>query len=352
MSVHPRLRRLFAADGACFDVAIDHGFFNEASFLAGIEDIGAAVTTIVDAAPDAIQLTVGQAHHLQDRPGAHKPALVLRTDVANVYGKTLPNPVFSQLIADPVEQAVRLDAACVVVNLFLIPKQATLYHQCLANIAALKSLGVEWILSVSAVGSLREDYAPLHLVIPDQLVDRTKCRPNSFFADGMVAHVSFADPFCSATSDLLEAAIRDLGDIPYHRGGVYVCIEGPQFSTKAESRLYRQWGCDIIGMTALPEAKLAREAEICYATIACVTDYDVWHASEEAVSLELVVANLTRNVANAQRILRAVAARLPADRADATCDCSSALANALITDPSYITADLRKKYALLLGKYL
>jgi len=221
-----------------------------------------------------------------------------------------------------------------------------------ANIAALKSLGVEWILSVSAVGSLREDYAPLHLVIPDQLVDRTKCRPNSFFADGMVAHVSFADPFCSATSDLLEAAIRDLGDIPYHRGGVYVCIEGPQFSTKAESRLYRQWGCDIIGMTALPEAKLAREAEICYATIACVTDYDVWHASEEAVSLELVVANLTRNVANAQRILRAVAARLPADRADATCDCSSALANALITDPSYITADLRKKYALLLGKYL
>lgn len=138
MSVHPRLRRLFAADGACFDVAIDHGFFNEASFLAGIEDIGAAVTTIVDAAPDAIQLTIGQAHHLQDRPGAHKPALVLRTDVANVYGKALPTPTFSQLVADPVEQAVRLDAACVVVNLFLLPDQAALHHQCLANIAALK----------------------------------------------------------------------------------------------------------------------------------------------------------------------------------------------------------------------
>ena len=138
MSVHPRLRRLFAADGACFDVAIDHGFFNEVSFLAGIEDIGAAVTTIVDAAPDAIQLTIGQARHLQERPGAHKPALVLRTDVANVYGRTLPTPTFSQLIADPVEQALRLDAACVVVNLFLLPDQADLHHQCLANIAALK----------------------------------------------------------------------------------------------------------------------------------------------------------------------------------------------------------------------
>ena len=221
-----------------------------------------------------------------------------------------------------------------------------------ANIAALKRLGVEWIISVSAVGSLREDYSPLHLVLPDQLVDRTKSRPNSFFSGGVVAHVGFADPFCPATSDLLEAAMQELGDIPYHRGGSYVCIEGPQFSTKAESQLYRQWGGDIIGMTALPEAKLAREAEICYATIACITDYDVWHTSEEAVSVELVVTNLARNVANAQRIIRAVAAQLPADRSSATCGCSSALANALITDPAFITPELREKYALLIGKYL
>ncbi|MEO7076628.1 MAG: S-methyl-5'-thioadenosine phosphorylase [Ktedonobacterales bacterium] len=222
----------------------------------------------------------------------------------------------------------------------------------LANIAALKSLGVEWILSVSAVGSLREEYAPLHLVLPDQLIDRTKSRPNSFFSGGMVAHVGFADPFCPATCDRLEAALRELGDIPYHRGGTYVCIEGPQFSTKAESRLYRQWGCDIIGMTALPEAKLAREAEICYATIACVTDYDVWHASEEAVSLEMVTANLTRNAANAQRIIRAVAAQLPAGRSAATCGCDHALANAIITDPAHMTPELHEKYELLLGKYL
>ncbi len=221
-----------------------------------------------------------------------------------------------------------------------------------ANIYALKSLGVEWVLSVSAVGSLREDYAPLDLVVPDQLYDRTKRGVGSFFEGGVVAHVSFADPFCPHLSKLLFTSIEELGDVRAHRGGTLVTIEGPQFSTKAESRIYRQLGCDIIGMTALPEAKLAREAELCYATIACITDYDVWHESEEAVTVEMVVANLMRNVANARRIIRDIARRLPADRSTATCGCASALASAVITDRALISEPLRQKYALLLGKYL
>jgi 5'-methylthioadenosine phosphorylase len=223
---------------------------------------------------------------------------------------------------------------------------------CRANIYALKKVGVERIISVSAVGSLREDYAPLDLVIPDQLFDRTKARTASFFAGGIVAHVGFAKPFCAEMSGRLASAMEEVGDITFHRGGVYICIEGPQFSTKAESRVYRQWGCDIIGMTALPEAKLAREAELCYATIACVTDYDVWHESEEPVTVEVVVANLTRNMANAQRIIRQVAQTLPADRSAATCGCASALANALMTERARITPELRARYGLLLGSYL
>ncbi|HEX9412033.1 MAG TPA: S-methyl-5'-thioadenosine phosphorylase, partial [Ktedonobacterales bacterium] len=183
-----------------------------------------------------------------------------------------------------------------------------------ANIYALKSLGVEWVISVSAVGSLREDLAPLDLVIPDQLFDRTKSRANSFFEGGVVVHASFADPFCPHLSGMLAQTAASLADVRTHQGGTYVCIEGPLFSTKAESRIYRQLGCDVIGMTALPEAKLAREAELCYATIACITDFDVWHETEAPVTMEMVVANLTRNVANAQRIIRAVASALPADR--------------------------------------
>lgn len=221
-----------------------------------------------------------------------------------------------------------------------------------ANIHALKSLGVERIISVSAVGSLREDFAPLDLVIPDQLFDRTKARPASFFEGGVVAHAGIAEPFCAEMSGFLANAMETLGDIHFHRGGTYVCIEGPQFSTKAESRIYRQWGCDIIGMTALPEAKLAREAELCYATIACVTDYDVWHESEEHVTVEMVVANLAHNVANAQRIIAEVARALPADRSAARCGCASALANAVMTDRALLTPELRERYALLLGAYL
>ncbi len=224
-----------------------------------------------------------------------------------------------------------------------------------ANIYALKSLGVDWIVSVSAVGSLREDYAPLDLVVPDQIFDRTKTRPTTFYEGGVVAHVSFADPFCPHLSGLLWETMSgqsSAAGFTAHRGGTYVCIEGPQFSTKAESRIYRQLGCDVIGMTAVPEAKLAREAELHYAVIACVTDYDVWHDSAATVTVEMVVANLQRNVANAKGIIRALAAHIPAPGASVACGCGSALANAVMTEPSLITAPLRQKYGLFLGKYL
>ncbi len=182
-----------------------------------------------------------------------------------------------------------------------------------ANIWALKSLGVEWVISVSAVGSLREHIAPRDLLIPDQIFDRTKSRVNSFFDPGLVVHCTFAEPFCPTLSSLLLEAASELGDVKVHKGGTYVCMEGPLFSTKAESRVYRSLGMDIIGMTALPEAKLAREAELCYATIACITDYDSWHESEEPVTVEMVINNLSANVSNAQRILQAVARRIPAE---------------------------------------
>jgi 5'-methylthioadenosine phosphorylase len=221
-----------------------------------------------------------------------------------------------------------------------------------ANIYALKSLGVEWVISVSAVGSMREDVAPLDLLIPDQLFDRTKSRVNSFFEGGLVVHCSFAEPFCPTLAGMLWEAAQGLGDVQVHRGGTYLCIEGPLFSTKAESRIYRQWGVDVIGMTALPEAKLAREAELCYATIACATDYDVWHETAEPVTVEMVIGNLMKNVTNAQRIIRAVARQIPADRAQNTCECPHALASAIITDRSRIPAETREKYQLLAGKYL
>jgi 5'-methylthioadenosine phosphorylase len=221
-----------------------------------------------------------------------------------------------------------------------------------ANIYALKELGCEWILSVSAVGSLREDYAPLDLVVPDQLFDRTKHRADTFFDEGVVVHIAFAEPFCPHLSERAWDAMQKLGDVKAHRGGNLVVIEGPQFSTKAESNIYRQWGCDLIGMTALPEAKLAREAQMCYATIACVTDYDVWHPGHESVTVEMVVANLARNVANAKRILAAVAANLPSTREGQGCGCAAALADAIVTDRAQIRVPARERYALLLGKYL
>jgi 5'-methylthioadenosine phosphorylase len=196
-----------------------------------------------------------------------------------------------------------------------------------ANIWALKSLGVEFILSVSAVGSLKEEIEPLHMVVPDQLIDRTRGRASTFFGEGIAAHIAFADPFCPELRGILSTSTIEAG-ATVHRGGTLVVMDGPAFSTRAESNLYRSWGADIIGMTALPEAKLAREAEICYAMIACATDYDVWHDTHEDVTAELIVANLLKNVEVSRQAIRAAVGRLPAAR---TCPCASALKDAVIT---------------------
>lgn len=217
-----------------------------------------------------------------------------------------------------------------------------------ANIYAMKKLGVERILSVSAVGSLREDYRPMDMALPLQFFDRTRGRVSTFFGGGIVAHVGFSDPMCPVVVDALEAACAD-AKVNVHRGGTYVCMEGPAFSTKAESNAYRSWGMDIIGMTNLQEAKLAREAEICYATLAMVTDYDCWHPDHEAVTVNQIIDYLNRNVENAQKILRAGVRHLPKKR---TCKCGAALAHAIITDRRNITPQAKKRLGLLVGKYL
>jgi 5'-methylthioadenosine phosphorylase len=217
-----------------------------------------------------------------------------------------------------------------------------------ANIYGFKTLGVEWILSASAVGSLKEEYAPLDLVLPDQFVDRTRGRVSTFFGGGMAAHVSFAHPVCPRLHALVhEAAVREGARV--HRGGTYVCIEGPQFSTRAESELYRAWGLDVIGMTNLQEAKLAREAEICYVTIALVTDYDCWHPDHDSVTVEMVINNLTQNARTAQRVIREAVSRLPVPR---DCECARALASAIITRPDAIPEQTRQQLWPLVGKYL
>lgn len=217
-----------------------------------------------------------------------------------------------------------------------------------ANIYALKSLGVKRIVSVSACGSLREAYAPGHIIIPHQIFDFTHKRERSFFGNGLVAHVSVADPFCESLSDILEDSLQEL-DANYHRGGVYISIEGPRFSTKGESGLYRQWGMDIIGMTAAPEVFLAREAEICYSTMAHVTDYDVWHVSEETVSVEMVIRTLMENVHIAQETIKKIVEKInPNDH----CDCEDALKDALITQPDHIDPYKRQQLDLFLSKYL
>ncbi len=217
-----------------------------------------------------------------------------------------------------------------------------------ANIYALKSLGVQRIVSVSACGSLKEEFAPGHIVIPDQIYDNTHGRPRSFFGDGLVAHVSVANPFCEETSDQLESAVDKAGGV-VHRGGSFITIEGPRFSTRAESNTYRMWGMSIIGMTASPEAFLAREAEICYATMAHVTDYDVWHVSEAPVTVEMVINTLNKNTALAQEAVRILAKNLKPER---TCDCEQALSTALITHQDAIPSDTRKKLDLLINKYI
>jgi len=216
-----------------------------------------------------------------------------------------------------------------------------------ANIYALKTLGVEFIISVSAVGSLREDIEPLHMVVPDQLIDRTRGRPSTFFGEGLVAHVAFGDPFCPDLRAVLASSTRETGAV-LHNGGNYVVIEGPAFSTRAESNLYRTWGADIIGMTALPEAKLAREAEICYAVLACSTDYDCWHDTHEDVTAEMIVANLLKNVEVSRQAVRLALGGLPAER---KCPCRHALRDAIVTPLELVPEATLGRLAPLLDAY-
>ncbi len=218
-----------------------------------------------------------------------------------------------------------------------------------ANIYGFKLLGVTRLIAVNSCGSLKGEIKPREIVLSEQFFDRTY-RRSTFFGEGLAAHISFAQPVCPELVEVLFQAGRSLS-LPIHKGGTYLCIEGPAFSTKAESNIYRQWGCDVIGMTAATEAKLAREAEICYATINLVTDYDVWHEEEEAVSVELILENLKQNIANARSLIRHSLSLLPPGRSG-MCPCASALANTIVTQPDLIPAELKKKLALIIGKYI
>jgi len=217
-----------------------------------------------------------------------------------------------------------------------------------ANIYALKSLGVEFIIAISTVGSLKEKIKPMDMVIPDQIIDRTVLRQNTFFGNGIVGHVAFADPYCPVLSDVLYDAAHKTG-ARVHDGGTCIVMEGPQFPTRAESELYRSWGADVILMTALPEAKLAREAEICYAMMAIVTDYDCWNETAETVSTEMVISNLKNSIASAKKILRHAITSLPSSR---SCACTHALENAIITAPEAIPDRAKKDLDILIGKYI
>lgn len=217
-----------------------------------------------------------------------------------------------------------------------------------ANIYGMKKLGVEHIIAVSAVGSMKEEIKPLDIVIPDQFFDRTRGRMSTFFGEGIVGHVSFADPICGMLANTLFHAAQSIG-VRAHKGGTYLCMEGPMFSTRAESNVYRQWGVSIIGMTNLQEAKLAREAEICYSTLAMATDYDCWHAGEEVVTLEMVIANLNKNVETAKRILRAAIPKIEKKR---SCGCATAAENAIVTHKDLIPESTKRKLHVIFGKYL
>ena len=217
-----------------------------------------------------------------------------------------------------------------------------------ANIFGFKTLGAEWIISASAVGSLQEAYPPLDIVVPDQFLDRTRGRVSTFFGRGLVAHITFAHPVCGVLSTLATESAGSAG-ATVHSGGTYVCMEGPQFSTLAESRLYRSWGMDVIGMTNLQEAKLAREAEICYATLALVTDYDCWHPDHDHVTVDMIVQNLLRNAETAKKVIRQLVGQLPVER---TCACATALSAAIITRPDAIPAQVKADLAPIVGKYL
>lgn len=220
-----------------------------------------------------------------------------------------------------------------------------------ANIYAMKLLGVERIISASAVGSLREELKPMDIVFPDQFFDRTRQRKSTFFGEGIAAHVGFGDPVCRDLVDALEQAARaDLTGLDVHRGGAYICMEGPAFSTKAESELYRSWGMSVIGMTNLQEAKLAREAEICYATVALVTDYDCWHPDHDSVTVEMIIEYLNRNAENAQKLIASTVARIAG--ADRACKCGDALRHAIITSPDKISPEAKERLKAIIGKYV
>ncbi len=217
-----------------------------------------------------------------------------------------------------------------------------------ANIYALKSLGVEHIISINSCGSFKEDIKPGHLLVPDQIIDRTRSRVNTFFGEGIVAHIQFADPFCPVLSQIVYQCALEAG-ATVHKGGTFIAMEGPAFSTRAESRLYRSWNADIIGMTVLPEARLAREAEICYASIACITDYDSWHETNEPVSVEAILTTMHQNIENAKKTIKLAAGRVPEKR---ECACASALGLALVTDPALIPTEQKENLDLLIGKYV
>ena len=221
-----------------------------------------------------------------------------------------------------------------------------------ANIHAMKQLGVEYLISASAVGSLKEEAKPLDMVVPDQFIDRTKNRVSSFFGEGIVAHIAFADPVCNQLAKVVADAVAslELPDVTLHRGGTYVCMEGPAFSTKAESNLYRSWDATVIGMTNLPEAKLAREAEIAYATLALVTDYDCWHPDHDSVTVEMVIGNLQRNAVNAQKVIQEIVRRLSEN--PPASDAHSALKFAILTQLDKVPVATKEKLGLLLKKYL
>jgi len=217
-----------------------------------------------------------------------------------------------------------------------------------ANIYALKALGVEFIISSNSCGSFKEELKPGHLLVPDQIIDRTRQRVNTFFSGGIVAHIQFADPFCPVLSDIVYKSAKEAG-ATVHKGGTFIAMEGPAFSTRAESRLYKAWGADVLGMTVLPEAKLAREAEICYASIACITDYDSWHETNETVSVEAILTTMRNNIDFAKKTIKLAAGRVPQKR---ECGCAAALGGAIVTDLAAIPKEQRKKLDLLIGKYI
>jgi 5'-methylthioadenosine phosphorylase len=217
-----------------------------------------------------------------------------------------------------------------------------------ANIYALKSLGVEFIISSNSCGSFKESLKPGHLLVPDQIIDRTRDRVSTFFDEGIVAHIQFADPFCPVLSRIVYESAKEAGAV-VHRGGTFIAMEGPAFSTRAESRLYRAWGADVVGMTVLPEAKLAREAEICYASIACITDFDSWHETNEAVSVEAILTTMRNNIDFAKKTIGLAAGRVPGKR---DCACATAQGPALVTDLNLATAAQKQKLDLLIRKYI